>query len=83
MGCSRLWIRRQEAPLLQHLRGQDPSATEARAAGRGWEESAGVKAHRGCPTGWSGECTRECACACLCVGTSSVNLVKSLLFIYP
>ena len=28
-------------------RGQGPSAAEAWAAGRGWEQSAGVEAHRG------------------------------------
>ena len=43
--CSWLW--RQEAPSLQHLRGQGPSAAEAWAAGRGWEQSVGGKAHRG------------------------------------
>ena len=46
MVCSCPWLRRQEAPSLQHLRGQSPSAAEARAAGRGWEQSAGVEAHR-------------------------------------
>ena len=44
-GCSCPWLRRQEAPSLQHLQGQGPSAAEARAVGRGWEQSAGVKAH--------------------------------------
>lgn len=45
--CSFPWLRRQEAPSLQHLRGQGPSAAEAWAAGRGWEQSAGVEArHR-------------------------------------
>ena len=43
--CSCPWLRRQEAPSLQHLQGQGPSAAEARAVGRGWEQSAGVKAH--------------------------------------
>ena len=41
------WLQRQGTPSLQHLRGQGPSAAEARAAGRGWEQSAGVEAHRG------------------------------------
>ena len=41
------WFRRQGTPSLQHLRGQGPSAAEAWAAGRGWEQSAGVEAHRG------------------------------------
>ena len=45
--CSYPWFRRQEASSLQHLRGQGPSAAEAWAAGPGWEQSAGVKAHRG------------------------------------
>ena len=47
MMCSCPWLRRQEAPSLQHLRGQGPSAAEVWAAGRGWEQSAGVEArHR-------------------------------------
>ena len=37
----------------------------------------------GARAGWPGECTRECACARLCMGAFYVNLVKSLLFIYP
>lgn len=45
--CSCPWLRRQEAPSLQHLRGQGPSAAEVWAAGQGWEQSAGVEArHR-------------------------------------
>ena len=45
--CSCPWLQRQEAPSLQHLRGQGPSAAEAWAAGRGWEQSSGVEArHR-------------------------------------
>ena len=46
-GCGCPWLQRQEAPSLQHLGGQGPSAAEARAAGRGWGQSAGVKPHRG------------------------------------
>ena len=46
MVCSCPWLRRQEAPSLQRLQGQGPSAAEARAAGQGWEQSAGVEAHR-------------------------------------
>ena len=45
--CSCPWLWRQEAPSLQHLRGQGPSAAEVWAAGQGWEQSAGVKAHHG------------------------------------
>lgn len=45
--CSCPWLWRQEAPSLQHLRGQGPSAAEVWAAGQGWEQSAGVEArHR-------------------------------------
>lgn len=33
--CSRLWLWRQEASSLQHLRGQGPSAAEA------WERAQG------------------------------------------
>jgi hypothetical protein len=45
--CSCPWLRRQEAPSLQHLRGQGPSAAEVWAAGQGWEQSSGVEArHR-------------------------------------
>ena len=43
--CSYPWLRRQEAPSLQRLQGQGPSAAEARAVGQGWEQSAGVEAH--------------------------------------
>ena len=82
MGYSCLWIWRQEAPSLRHLRGQDPSAAEARAAGQGWEESAGVKDHRGYPGGVARGMHRECACACLCTGAFYVNLVNSLYYSY-
>ena len=44
---SRPWLRRHGTPSLQHLRGQGPSAAQAWAAGRGWEQSAGVEAHCG------------------------------------
>lgn len=45
--CSCPWLWRQEAPSLQHLRGQGPSAAEVWAAGQGWEQSSGVEArHR-------------------------------------
>ena len=44
--CSCPWLWRKEVPSLHHLWGQGPCAAEAWAAGRGWEQSAGVKAHR-------------------------------------
>lgn len=36
----------------------------------------------GARAGWPAECTRECACACLCMGAFDVNLVNSLYYSY-
>ena len=86
--CSWLW--RQEAPSLQHLRGQSPSAAEAWAAGGGWEQSVAGKGHRGSQGGVAEGNTdvdpndalgRVCVCT-PCVGAFYVILVNSLYYSY-
>ena len=88
--CSCPWLWRKEVPSLHHLWGQGPCAAEAWAAGRGWEQSAGVKAHRRSQGGVAdsnpdvdpNDVFTECACARLCVGAFHGILVNSLYYSY-
>ena len=89
MVCSCPWLQRQEAPSLQHLRGQGPSAAEVRAAGRGWEQSAGIEARRRSEGGGAKgnpdvdlNDALGSMCVHTCVGDFHVILVNRLYYSY-
>ena len=63
--------------------GTGPLCYRGQGSGKGGKRVQVSRLTEGAQAGWPGECTRECACARLCMGAFYVNLVKSLLFIYP